>query len=93
MVSSQQAVPDCYETTQQIYLSFTLGDEVVDISAVLNKEKRTADTLDIQGLKELFLEIANATFQDPNLLKLLQDPTEKFDAIIADLYEIEVYSG
>lgn len=68
-------------------------DQLIDIISLLDKDKATADKLDIRGLMESALETSNATFQDSNFLKVLQDPTEEFDAVIVELYEIDVYAG
>lgn len=74
-------------------MNFTLDDELIDVTPVLNKDKDTADLLDIRGLMESALGICDATFKDPNFLKLLRDPTEEFDAIIVELYELDIYTG
>lgn len=42
---------------------------------------------------ELTLEVADATFQDTNFMRLLRNPTEKFDVVIVDLIEANVYAG
>lgn len=65
----------------------------MDVTPVLNNEKQTADILDVQGLMETAIAIYNATFQDPNFMKLLRDPSEEFDAIIVELYELDIYNG
>lgn len=49
--------------------------------------------LDLRGLMESSLGILNATFHDTNFLKVLQDPTEEFDAVLVELYELDAYAG
>ncbi|XP_028166367.1 UDP-glucuronosyltransferase 2B15-like isoform X1 [Ostrinia furnacalis] len=50
-------------------------------------------TNDIYYVQELALNCAKATFADQNLQKLLQDTSESFDVVIADLLETEIYAG
>ncbi|XP_050556290.1 UDP-glucosyltransferase 2 isoform X2 [Spodoptera frugiperda] len=44
-------------------------------------------------LQKIALEAARMTLNHENVKKLLEDPNERFDVIIADLIESEVYAG
>nr|WEU75322.1 uridine diphosphate-glycosyltransferases 40AX1 [Glyphodes pyloalis] len=47
----------------------------------------------VYQVQTLGLEGAKAAFEDKNIRKLLEDPNETFDVVIADLMESELYTG
>lgn len=53
----------------------------------------TSSVTNIQDMHEYAIAVADAAFQDNDFRQLLNDPYEKFDVVIADLYESEIYSG
>lgn len=75
-----------------LFCTSTLDDDLFNITSVLDKHE-SLYSMDIRGLMELALEISKFTLRDPRFLKLLEDPTEKFDAVLVDLFETEVISG
>lgn len=44
-------------------------------------------------LQKIALEASRMTLNHENVKKLLEDPNERFDVIIADLIESELYAG
>ncbi|XP_013166097.1 PREDICTED: UDP-glucuronosyltransferase 2B1-like [Papilio xuthus] len=65
-------------------------EEVLDIQKLMRKE---VDMKDMPTLFTMMFNIANATIQHENVQNLIQDPTEKFDAVIAEWMYSELYSG
>ncbi|XP_026331643.1 uncharacterized protein LOC113238983 isoform X2 [Hyposmocoma kahamanoa] len=70
----------------------TFSEEILNVTSILDKHD-TSYITDVKGLMELSLEVADAAFQDINFMRLLRNPTEKFDVVIADLIEANVYAG
>ncbi|XP_049885630.1 UDP-glucosyltransferase 2-like isoform X2 [Pectinophora gossypiella] len=48
---------------------------------------------DLHLLRRFSLDTALVTFDNVNVKKLFNDKSQKFDAVIADLYETEIYAG
>ncbi|KAJ8709298.1 hypothetical protein PYW07_009124 [Mythimna separata] len=82
------------KTFRQIDISTNLEllkkDESMTMGFVLEHKLEKNDALQIQNFA---LEGAKATFQHESVKKLLQDPNERFDAVITDLIESEVFAG
>ncbi|XP_014360114.2 UDP-glucosyltransferase 2-like [Papilio machaon] len=66
------------------------AEEVLDIQKLMRKE---VDMKDIPTVFTMMFNIANATIQHENVQKLITDPTENFDAVIAEWMYSELYSG
>lgn len=65
----------------------------MNLTSMMEKHEVVYSASGIQAMQEYATAIADAAFQDDDFRQLLNDPFEKFDAVIADLYENEIYSG
>ncbi|XP_072933214.1 UDP-glucosyltransferase 2-like [Epargyreus clarus] len=67
-----------------------LPDDLMNIKAVMNKEVSLSN---ITNFITILNELSSMTLQNPGVQKLLNDPNEKFDVIIAEWMYNDVYSG
>ncbi|CAH0402440.1 unnamed protein product [Chilo suppressalis] len=67
------------------------NDEHVNITYILENSAEVSS--DKEFLQELTWKIAVNTFQDANMRRLVEDTQGKFDVVIADLLETELYAG
>uniref|UniRef100_A0A2A4J325 Glucuronosyltransferase n=1 Tax=Heliothis virescens TaxID=7102 RepID=A0A2A4J325_HELVI len=65
-------------------------DETLTMGYVLEHQIEKNGAYQIQVFAE---ENARLTFNNENMKKLIQDPNEKFDVVVCDLLESEVYAG
>lgn len=55
--------------------------------------KNKVTSIDVQETHEIVRDNVNFFFQNSKVLKLLEDPTEHFDAVVVDLVDAPIYSG
>ncbi|KAM3962076.1 UDP-glucosyltransferase 2-like [Aphomia sociella] len=67
----------------------SLPDNTINIGAIMNSGMPTND---LSVLQEFVINNAILTFENENVKKLLESTEERFDVVIADLYESEIYS-
>ncbi|XP_028166355.1 UDP-glucuronosyltransferase-like [Ostrinia furnacalis] len=48
---------------------------------------------DLAFIKSLMISLANATLTNPNVKRLMEDPAERFDAVIAEWMYTELFAG
>lgn len=65
----------------------------MNVTSMMENHEIATSGADIQDMHEYAIAVADAAFQDNDFRQLLNDPTEKFDVVLADLYESEIYSG
>ncbi|RVE44214.1 hypothetical protein evm_011113 [Chilo suppressalis] len=78
---------------RQIDVSANFELSLLDIINVEKLMKKEVDLKNLFHFKELMLTFANATIKNPNVRKIMDDPKEKFDAVIVEWLYTEVYSG
>ncbi|KAL0818872.1 hypothetical protein ABMA28_008190 [Loxostege sticticalis] len=66
------------------------GDSTFTIKHVMSGE---VPVNDVKMLQEFSLACSTMTFEHENVKKLMEDPTQHFDAVVVDLYETEVHAG
>nr|ANI22006.1 UDP-glycosyltransferase 40M2 [Spodoptera exigua] len=71
-------------------VAFVAGDQMPSIEFILNNKLEMSSSRDIQLFGQ---EAARMTLNHENVKKFLEDPNERFDAIVTDLLETELYSG
>ncbi|XP_013139437.1 PREDICTED: UDP-glucuronosyltransferase 2B1-like [Papilio polytes] len=70
--------------------NYFAAEEVLDIQKLMRKE---VDMKDMPTVFTMMFNIANATIHHENVQKVIHNPAEKFDAVIAEWMYSELYSG
>ncbi|KAL0868323.1 hypothetical protein ABMA27_007847 [Loxostege sticticalis] len=64
--------------------------DVIQLEKIMTKE---IDLTDLDFVKSMMNQIANATLSNPNVKRLMEDPRERFDVVIAEWLYTELYAG
>ncbi|CAG9793379.1 unnamed protein product [Diatraea saccharalis] len=64
--------------------------EVIHIEKLMRKE---IDMTNLYVVKDMMIAFANATIRNPNVKRLMDNPDERFDAVIVEWLFTEIYSG